>query len=115
MLRVVGYEVQTYLSAEAFLDDREHPRTNFVVVDVQLRGMSGFDLQRRLQLELPALPIAFITAHDEQETRAQAAATGCAGYLRKPFPGSQLVSLIQRNLGAVTPSTVNQNDVRPSL
>ena len=99
MLRVVGYEVRTYGSAEALLGDPEHAHTDFVVVDVQLRGQSGFDLQEILHLELPALPVAFITAHDEQETRTKAAASGCVAYFRKPFPGAQLLNVIKLSLG----------------
>jgi len=65
LLRVAGYEVRTYFSAEAFFDESALERANFVVADIQLRGMSGFDLQERLRRERPALPVAFITAHDD--------------------------------------------------
>jgi FixJ family two-component response regulator len=95
LLRAAGYEARSYFSAESFLDDPDHANAGFVVADIQLRGMSGFDLQRTVHRETPAMPFAFITAHDEAETRAQAAASGCAAYLRKPFPGSDLLSAIE--------------------
>jgi FixJ family two-component response regulator len=98
-LLVAGYEVRTYFSAEAFLDDPSRDQTRFVVADIQLRGMSGFDLQRRLQQDRPGLPVVFITAHDEAATRSEARDSGCVAYLRKPFPGSLLIGAIRSALG----------------
>jgi FixJ family two-component response regulator len=97
LLSVAGHTVRVYFSAESFLADPEHNRARFVVADIQLRGMSGFDLQHKIHLEIPALPFAFITAHDEVETRAQAKASGCVAYLRKPFPGSALLDVIKKS------------------
>jgi FixJ family two-component response regulator len=95
LLRMAGYHVRSYFSAEAFLDDPRHADTRFVVADIQLGGMSGFALQRKLLQEMPAIPFAFITAHDEAETRNQAKASGCVIYLRKPFPGRVLLDAIE--------------------
>ena len=96
LLQVAGYPVRAYFSAESFLDDPEHDQAGFVVADIQLRGMSGLDLQRKLHQEIPALPFAFITAHDEPATRAQCQAAGCVAYLRKPFPGGKLLEVIRK-------------------
>ena len=98
LVQLAGYDVRTYFSAESFLDDPDHNHTRFVVADIQLRGMSGFDLQRRLQQERPGLPVVFITAHDEAATRAHARNCGCVAYLRKPFPGSLLIDAIRSAL-----------------
>ena len=95
LLRLAGYSVRTYFSAESFLDDPDHAHARFVVVDIQLRGMSGFDLQRQLRLKFSSLPVAFITAHDEPATRVQARDSGCVAYLRKPFPTSELLAAIR--------------------
>ena len=97
LLKAAGFTVQTYFSAEAFLDDVK-AHTDFVVTDVQLRGMSGFELKKRLNCGSNHPPVAFITAHDEKETRDQAQRFGCAGYLRKPFSGRTLVNLIRETL-----------------
>jgi len=105
LLQVAGYPVRAYFSAESFLDDPEHDHAGFVVADIQLRGMSGLALQRKLRQEIPALPFAFITAHDEPATRAQAQATGCAAYLRKPFPGSTLLDIIKKRCGTEAKGT----------
>ena len=97
LLCVAGHVVRVYFSAESFLADPEHTHTRFIVADIQLRGMSGFDLQQKIQEEIPTLPFVFITAHDEAETRAQAQASGCVAYLRKPFPGAALLDIIKKN------------------
>ena len=103
LLHLAGYDVKSYFSAESFLDDPDHARTRFLVADIQLRGMSGFDLQRRLQQELPGLPVAFITAHDETTTRTKARDSGCVAYLRKPFPTRGLLEAIRSALAQASP------------
>lgn len=95
LLQVAGYNVRSYFSAEAFLDDPHHADTRLVVADIQLGGMTGFALQRKLLQDIPAIQFAFITAHDEAETRSQAKASGCLIYLRKPFPGRVLLDAIK--------------------
>ena len=99
LLSVAGHVVRTYFSAEAFLNDQEHHHARLVVADIQLRGMSGFDLQRIIHREIPTLPFAFITAHDEAETRAQAMASGCVAYFRKPFAGDALLDVVKKLKG----------------
>jgi len=103
LLHLAGYDVQAYFSAESFIDDPTHARTCFLVADIQLRGMSGFDLQRRLQQELPGLPVAFITAHDEATIRTQARESGCVAYFRKPFPTRGLLEAIRSALAQTSP------------
>ena len=101
LLHLAGYDVKSYFSAESFLDDPDHARTRFLVADIQLRGMSGFDLQQRLRQELPGLPVAFITAHDEAATRARD--SGCVACFRKPFPTSGLLDAIRSALARTSP------------
>jgi FixJ family two-component response regulator len=96
LLRVAGLEVRGYLSAEAFLADAARARARFVVADIQLRGISGFELQSQFLKERPGVPFAFITAHDEADVRAQAKAAGCVIYLRKPFKASSLIEAIKQ-------------------
>jgi FixJ family two-component response regulator len=98
LLRLAGYDVRTYFSAESFLEDPDHSHTRLLVADIQLQGMSGCDLQASRGQECPGLPVAFITAHDEAATRAQARDSGCVAYLRKPFAGSLLIEAIRAAL-----------------
>ncbi len=98
LLRVAGYEVEGYFSAEAFLDDPNRDHAWFVVADIQLRGISGLELAVRLRREPVPVSVVLITAHDDAETRAQASAAGCAGYFRKPTAGAALLKVIRASL-----------------
>jgi len=96
LLRAAGMRPITYPSAEAFLADTMHTRFDCLVLDVQLPGMSGLELQERLSAEGIATPILFITAYDDARSRGRAHALGCAGYFRKTDSGSDVLSAINR-------------------
>ena len=84
LLRAAGIQAITYGSAEAFLADTKRPQFDCMVFDVQLGGMSGIELARKLAATGgPPAPVIYITAHDDPETRASAEASGCAAYFRK--------------------------------
>lgn len=96
LLRAAGMLPTTYPSAEAFLADPKHSGFDCLVLDIQLPGMSGLDLQKQLQVEGVVTPILFITAHDDAKVRKQARAAGCAGYFRKTDSGSEVLEAIRR-------------------
>ncbi|SEB10001.1 response regulator transcription factor [Variovorax sp. YR216] len=97
LLRASGMQPITYVSAEAFLADTKPPRFDCLVLDVQLGGMSGIALARRLVAEGGGNPpFIFITAHDDPETRAGAQAAGCAAYFRKSDSGVRVLEAIRR-------------------
>ena len=98
LLRAAHLQPIIYLSAEAFLADTKRPKFDCLVLDIQLKGMSGLDLRRRLSAVLDATPVIFITAHDDPEVRAQAEASGCAGYFRKMDPGADVLAAIRRTI-----------------
>ena len=81
---------------EAFLEDAEHGRANCILLDIQLGGMSGFELQNRLTASGSTTPVIFITAHDDAEIREQARQTKCVAYLRKTDPGDAVLEAIRR-------------------
>jgi FixJ family two-component response regulator len=95
LLRTAGFQSVTYASAEAFLQDAKRPRFDCLVLDVQLEGMSGLELSRRLAAVQDTTPVLFITAHDHPEARAEALAGGCAGYFRKTDPGERILETLQ--------------------
>ena len=99
LLRVAGLQPITYLSAEAFLGDTKHPQFDCLVLDVQLGGMSGIELQRRLVGQGNPPPVIFITAHDDPEARVQAQAAGCAAYFRKTDSGNEIIEAIRGAVG----------------
>lgn len=96
LLRAAGFETILYSSAEAFLLPTPLPRPTCLVLDIQLGGMSGLELQQHLAVRNVAVPIIFVTAHDEPDARAQACAAGCAAYFRKPVPGEALLEAIRK-------------------
>jgi FixJ family two-component response regulator len=96
LLRAAHFQPITYPSAEAFLADRKHPEFDCLVLDIQLKGMSGLDLSRRLAAVKDVTPVIFITAHDDPGARTQAEASGCAGYFRKTDSGTDVLAAIHR-------------------
>jgi len=96
LLRAAGMQPITYPSAEAFLADSERPQFDCLVLDVQLTGMSGIELGRRLVAEGRHAPFIYMTAHDLPETRAGAEAAGCAAFFRKTDSGADVLDAIRR-------------------
>ena len=98
LLRVVesaGYAAETFSSARAFLDWLPQGRAACLVLDVHMDEMSGFDLQDKL-----AVPIIFITAHDDADTLDRIEKSGAAGHLRKPFGEKSILEAIRQAVGA---------------
>ena len=103
LLRTVGFQPVTYASAEAFLDDAKRPQFDCLLLDIQMGGISGIELRHRLSAVKDQTPVIFITAHDSPEVRAEAIASGCAGYFGKTDSGAEILDLIRRITGASTP------------
>ena len=100
VLSAAGFQPVTYLSAEAFLEDSKRPHFDCLVLDIQLDGMSGLELSQRLAAVKDNTPVVFITAHDDPAVRAEAEASGCAGFFRKTDPGTLIIDAIGK---AITP------------
>lgn len=103
LLRTVGLQAVTYLSAEEFLEDTKRPHFDCLVLDIQLEGISGLELRRRLSLVSDTTPVIFITAQDEPELQAEAEASGCAGFFRKTEPGAKILDAISQTVIPVKP------------
>ena len=96
LLGANGFATRDYPSAEAFLGCQMARESACLVLDINLGGMSGIELQRRLKASGSPIPVVFITAVDDERTKAEAMKAGCAGFLRKPFPASELIGTIAR-------------------
>ena len=94
LLRVAGFQAVLFSSAEALLETDAANSADCLVLDVHLPGLSGFELRRRLAGSGHAMPVIFVTAHDEPSTRAEAEGLGCSAYFRKPFNGRALLKAI---------------------
>ena len=84
LLRSVGFRVQGFASAEAFLQANHAPETACLLLDVHLPGMNGLELQRQLMATHWGIPIIFVTAYIDDDVRARALAAGAVAYLYKP-------------------------------
>ena len=98
-LRVAGYEVETYSSAQLLLDRvPAAERPGCILLDVQMPGLTGLELQSRL-IELGSiLPIVFVTGHADTPTTVRAIKAGAEDFLTKPASSEQLIAAIERAL-----------------
>lgn len=102
LFRASGFSARTYHSAEAFLDSAPFPKPDCLVLDVQLGGMSGLELQQRLHEVGDSTPIIFVTAHDAPKVCESARKAGCSAYFLKPVPRNSLIEAINK---AVNPDS----------
>jgi FixJ family two-component response regulator len=98
LVRSAGFRVETFGSAEDFLERGDLDRTACAILDMKLPGMNGFDLQRRLMTRPRPMPIVFISAHEDAVTRANALSAGAIAFLTKPFDDSALLDALDRSL-----------------
>ena len=95
VFRADGIRVETFGSAEEFLDRTILSEPQCIVLDVHLGALSGFELQDRLAALGSSTPIIFITAHEEIPSSRLARRAGACGFLRKPFDTEALIALVR--------------------
>lgn len=95
VLRAAGFDTATYSSAEDYLAAPPTRRVHCLVLDVQLSGMSGLDLQRLLRSRGSTLPVIILTAFDDETVRRDAWTAGCAGYFDKQTDVDVVLRLIR--------------------
>ena len=93
-----GYRAAVFESAESFLKSDQLYDTACLVVDVQMPGMNGLQLQSHLADEGYSIPTIFITAYADKESRRQAMEAGAVAFLDKPFNDQQLLKSIRSAL-----------------
>jgi len=96
-LKLAGYDVETYSSAQQLLDrlpDAETP--GCILLDVQMPGLSGLELQNRLIERGSILPIVFVTGYADTPTTVRAIKAGAEDFLTKPASSEQLIDAIER-------------------
>ena len=96
LVRSAGFEVETFASAQDFLDRRKTDKPGCLVLDVRLPGLSGLDLQKRIVEANQEIPIIFITGHGDVPTSVQAMKAGAVEFLMKPFSDQALLDAIQQ-------------------
>ncbi|MGA3236727.1 MAG: response regulator [Bryobacteraceae bacterium] len=95
LMRSVKFDVEAFASAEEFLASDRLDDTSCLILDVYLPGMSGFELQSRLNVERRAIPIIFITAHADDVSRQRALKGGAVELLAKPVRRDPLFQAIR--------------------
>ncbi len=89
-------QTESYESAEDFLDHLDVSRDGCVIADVQMKGMSGLDLQNRLNHMSVDIPLIMITAYGDVRTAVEAMQAGAVNFLEKPCLGQELLDSVER-------------------
>jgi FixJ family two-component response regulator len=100
LIRSAGFRVELFASGEDFLQAKHHPQAACLIVDVRMPRMSGLELQRQLAATNCRIPLVFITAHGDENARAQALRAGAVDFLYKPFSDEVILSAVQVALQA---------------
>jgi FixJ family two-component response regulator len=98
LLREAGFPAQAFASAEEFLRSGAQHQSSCLIVDVRMPGMSGLELQARLDADQIRIPIIFITAHGDERMRTQALRAAAADFLVKPFDDEVLLRSVRAAL-----------------
>jgi FixJ family two-component response regulator len=96
LLVAQGFHVESYPSAEAFLDRNLAASVDCLILDINLDGMSGIALRRKMAASGSDVPVVFMTAFDSESTQQEATNVGCVAYLLKPFPAASLLGAIEK-------------------
>jgi len=98
LLESAELPAQSFASAEEFLKSGQHHRTACLIADIRMPGMSGLELQAKLNAERCRIPIIFITAHGDEKMRLQALRAGAVEFMAKPFNDEALLESVRAAL-----------------
>jgi two-component system response regulator FixJ len=118
LLRSVGQAVETFGSAQEFLDAYSEDRPGCLVLDIRMPGMSGLELQQKLNEKHSILPIIFITGHGDVPMAVEAMQAGAVDFIQKPFRDQDLIDRINQALEKDSSNRAalgERNDIRRRL
>jgi FixJ family two-component response regulator len=98
LMKVVGLPSRAYASAEEFLNSGQQHQTSCLIMDIRMPGISGLELQARLNAEHCRIPTIFITAHGDEQMRMRALRAGAVEFLAKPFDDEALLETLRAAL-----------------
>jgi FixJ family two-component response regulator len=98
LLKAAGLPAQEFASAEEFLKSGQQNQTACLIADIQMPGISGLELQAKLNADRCRIPIIFITAHGDEKMRLQALRAGAVEFLAKPFDDEALLVSVRAAL-----------------
>ena len=96
VLKAHRFDTQAFDTVEGFLGGARLSEASCLVLDVNLNGASGIELQHQLRASGVSLPVIFMSGSDYEASREAALKAGCIAYLRKPFPSSALIDSIEK-------------------
>jgi len=100
LMKAAGFHALSFASAEEFLNSGEQQHTACLIADIRMPGMSGLELQSRLNKERHRIPIIFITAQGDEKMRMQALRAGAVEFLTKPFDDEVLLDSVRAALNS---------------
>ena len=100
LLSSAGLSVETFESAEVFLESGSLDTTGCLVLDLRMPGMGGLGLLRRLAASGPRIPVIILTAHRDEEMRQRTLQAGAVAFMEKPIRGPALLDAVRSALGA---------------
>jgi FixJ family two-component response regulator len=106
LLRAHGLQTVAFASAEAFLQTEFWKSHACLILDIQMPGMTGWELLAALQAAGRTLPVIIITAYNEEPTSERARQAGIVAYLRKPFDEQALLQALQRVKAQAPPGSL---------
>src|SRR6185436_2230412 len=118
LLRSVGHAVETFGSAQEFLDAYGEDRAGCLVLDIRMPGMSGLELQQKLNEKHSSLPIIFIPGHGDVPMAVEAMQAGAVDFIQKPFRDQDLIDRINQALEKDSSNRAalgERNDIRRRL
>jgi FixJ family two-component response regulator len=98
LLKAVGLPAQEFASAEEFLNSGQKHEIGCLIADIRMPGISGLELQAKLNIDRCRIPIIFITAHGDEKMRLQALRAGAVEFLAKPFDDEALLVSVRAAL-----------------
>lgn len=98
LLKSAGLTARAFESAEKFIESGQQLHTACLITDIRMPGMSGIELQAKLNAEHCRIPIVFITAHGDTQMRMHALRAGAVEFLAKPFNDETLLETVRAAL-----------------
>jgi len=98
LVRSAGFQAETFVSARQFLQHQDRVASGCLILDVQMPGLSGLDLQEELARSDARIPIIFITGHGDIPTSVRAMKAGAIEFLTKPFRDEDLLEAVEQAL-----------------
>ena len=95
LLKSAGFSAHSFASADDFLNSGQQHETGCLIADIRMPGMSGLDLQNKLNSDHCPIPTIFITAHGDENVRIEAARAGAVEFMTKPFDKEMLLDSVR--------------------